>query len=556
MKKQINVNNDPKTTHLKNKNRGERHRSMMFNIIIVLGILIVINLISINIFTRFDLSRGKIYSLSRSSRETVRELPDRLLIKAYFTKNLPAQLADAHRFTRDILSEYQAYSRGRIRFEFVDPSDEDHLRQEAQRNQVMPVSMRVVEDDKLEIREIFMGLVFHYQGNTETIPFIQNTRGLEYDITSSIKKITDIGRKTVGLFKIEEPMPPAMPGRQQPQTRFSLLSDMISDHYNLEQLDLTEPVSYHINTMIFAGVKDSLHIEQIYNLDQYLMRGGRLLLFQERVDANLQTMTANPIRSNLFDLLEYYGIRIKENLVTDANAGQIQVQRQQGIFSFATPVSYPPFPVISNVNKDHVVTRNLENLQMIFVSEIDRVANPSLDFVELLKTSENSGEIRGPQFDISFEKYMQQRDLRRMFNSPAKIVAGLYTGYIESFYLDMFPEEDDSLAEDFYYRTNDAKIILVADSEFIKDGAGAGAQANLDFVLNSVDYLMDDTTLIEIRARETVFKPLRELSTSGRKFVRWLNILLPSFLLLIFGAFNYQKQIRQRKLIRKIYEQE
>ena len=545
-----------KTDKIKNANKEEKKRSLLLNIVIILGILILVNLISVNLFTRLDLSRGKIYSLSRSSREAVRELPDRLLIKAYFTKNLPAQLADAHRFTRDILSEYQAYSRGRIRFEFIDPSNEEHLRQEAQSNQVMPVSMRVIEDDKLEIREIFMGLVFHYRGNTETIPFIQNTRGLEYDITSSIKKITNIGRKTVGLYKIDDHLPPIMQGQQQPQTRYNTISEMISDHYNLETVDLTEPIGQNINTFIFGGVKDSLHIEQLYNLDQYLTRGGRLLIFQERVDADLQTMTAKPIHSNIFSLLEHYGIRVKENLVTDVNSGQIQVQRQQGIFSFATPVRYPPFPVISNVNREQIITRNLENLQLIFVSEVDLVNNPNISMIELFKTSDNSGEIRGPSFDISFEKYMQQRDWSRMFTSPSKTVAGLFTGLFESYYLELFPDEADPLAEDFNYRSDQTKIILVADSEFIKDGAGAGVEANLNFVLNALDYLMDETTLIEIRARETIFKPLRELSTSNRKVVRWINILLPSFLLLLFGVLNYQKHIRQRKLIRKIYEQE
>jgi gliding-associated putative ABC transporter substrate-binding component GldG len=541
----------------KNKNRRIHHKGVIFNIAVILGILIVVNLISINVFARLDLSRGKIYSLSRSSKETVRELPDRLLIKAFFTQNLPAQLADAHRYTRDMLAEYQAYSRGRIRFEFVDPSDEEQLRQEAQKNQIMPVSMRVVEDDKLEIREIYMGLVFFYRGETESIPFIQDTRGLEYDITSTIKKITDIGRKSVGFFKSEEEMPPVMPGRQQPQTRYERFTQMISDHYDLETIDLMSPVEPHIKTVVLGGVTDSLHIEQLYNLDQFIIRGGKALIFQQRVKADLQNISAAPIKSNLFPLLEHYGIRMRENLVTDANAGQIQVQRQQGIFSFATPVNYPPFPVINNVNKDNLITKNLENIQLVFVSELaipEEQDNPAV--TPLLRTSDFSGEISAPSFDISFEKYMQQRDLRRILTAPAKTVGALYEGVFESFYLDMFPEETDPLSEDFHYRTTDAGIILVADSDFIKDGAGAGANANMDFVLNSIDYLMGDTALIEIRARETVFRPLRELSSTHRKFVRWTNILLPSFLLLVFGLVYYRKQIRKRKLIRKIYEQE
>ncbi len=555
--KGLTVKNDKKDTAMKNVNKTERQKTMMINIVVILAILIVINLISINIFARLDLSRGKIYSLSSSSKETVRELPDRLVIKAFFTKNLPAQLADAHRYTRDILSEYQAYSRGRIRFEFVDPADEEQLRQEAQRHQVMPVSMRVVEDDKLEIREVYMGLVFFYRGQTETLPFIQDTRGLEYDITSALKKVTDIGRKSVGLFKIEEELPPMMQGRQQPDTRYGNVSEMISDHYNLETVDLMEPVGYEINTLIFGGIKDSLHVEQLYNFDQFLMRGGRALIFQERIDADLQSGTASPIGSNLFDLLEHYGIRIENNLVTDASSGQIQVQRQQGMFSFATPVNYPLFPVINNVNKDNIITRNLENIQLVFASElVDISGSSNPQFTPLFKTSDYSGEIRGPAYDISFEKYMQQRDLSNILNAPPKIVAGLYKGTLESYYIDMFPEADDPLADDFYYHTDDARIILVADSEFIRDGAGAGVKSNLDFVLNSVDFLMDDTALIAIRARETVFKPLKELSSSGRKFVRWINILLPSFLLLIFGAVTYRKQIERRKIIRKIYEQE
>jgi len=291
---------------MNNIKRDERKRTLLINMVIIMAILIVVNLISLNIFTRLDLSRGKIYSLSQSSRETVRELPDRLLVKAYFSGNLPAQLADAHRFTRDILSEYQAYSRGRIRFEFIDPGDDERFKQEAHSHQVMPVSMQVIEDDKLEIREIYMGLVFMYQGKTEIIPFIQNTRGLEYDITSSIKKITDIGRSTVGFFKREESLPPMMQTRQQPQTIYNTITEMISDHYNLETIDLMEPVVPHIQTLIFGGVKDSLHIEELYNLDQFFMRGGNALIFQERVDADLQNMTAKPIESNLFDLLDHY----------------------------------------------------------------------------------------------------------------------------------------------------------------------------------------------------------------------------------------------------------
>ena len=104
------------------------------NLIIFVAIIVLVNLVSITIFTRMDLSKGKIYSLSKSSKEAVRNLEDRLVVKAYFSKNLPGEFADARRFANDLLSEYQAYSRGKLRFEFLDPKDENRLKEEARKN--------------------------------------------------------------------------------------------------------------------------------------------------------------------------------------------------------------------------------------------------------------------------------------------------------------------------------------------------------------------------------------------------------------------------------------
>ncbi|MCB5230747.1 MAG: GldG family protein [Candidatus Cloacimonas sp.] len=535
--------------------KQQNKKAVATNILVIIGILLLINLISINLFTRIDLSQGKIFSLTKSSKQTIRALPERLVVKAYFTKNLPPQLADSHRYTRDILSEYQAYSKGKIRFEFIDPSDDDIKRQEAQRYQVAPISMRVIEDDKLEIREVFMGLVFQYQGRYESIPFIQNTRGLEYELTSAIKKVTNIGLKKVGIFKVEDSIPQIMQRYPQQQSIYKAVSDMISNNYDLKEVDLVEPIDVNISSLIVTGVQDSLLYDQLYNLDQFLMRGGNLILIQSKIDADLQNGYAYPIASNLFNLLESYGIEINNNIVTDASCGQIQVQRQQGIFSFATPVSYPPFPIINNVNKNNLIVKNLEHLQTIFPSEVLESANPDLSFTPLLMTSDNSGEITGPGFNISFEKYMQQTDLKKMLTSPSKVVAALFEGKIESNYRHLFPDASSPQASDFYYHNDNAKIVVLANSQFITDTGAGQVPNNLTFVLNSVDYIMDDTVLIELRARETVFRPLKELGTGSKKVVRWLNILLPPVILLLFGIIIYRKQIQKRKLIRKIYEQ-
>jgi len=278
------------------------------------------------------------------------------------------------------------------------------------------------------------------------------------------------------------------------------------------------------------------------------MTGGNIIFFQDRINANLQVQQAEPIASNLFNLLRSWGIQIKDNLVMDANCGQVQVQRQQGIFRFATPVSYPFFPIINNVNKEHLMVKNLDQMQLIFASEIDTTRiNEQQQFEPLLFTSQNSGQVRAPNLDIQVASYMN-RNLAPMLTESPKVVAGIFSGVFKSFFADNY-NFPNAIKE-----TSAAKVLFITDSDFIKDSGGAGLKGNLDFVMNAVDYMASESTLIEIRSRETEFKPLKELSSSTRKIVKWLNILFPSILLIIFGVFHYRKEINRRKILGELYE--
>ncbi|KQC07543.1 MAG: hypothetical protein APR54_00845 [Candidatus Cloacimonas sp. SDB] len=526
-----------------------KKNTIVTNLIIFIAIVIFLNLVSLSIFTRLDLSKGKIYSLSKASKQVARDLDDRLVIKAYFSKNLPGEYADARRYTQDLLSEYQAYSRGKLRFEFIDPSDEATLKEEAGKNQIFPVQMRVVENDKLEIREVYLGLAFLYRDKTESIPLVQNTRGLEYDITKLIKKITAQGMKKLAFFQ-SQPLNEmaAMQGQQNPGDIHSTVRQLLADSYEVSVIDLQDPVESAVSILVFSGTEDSLSTEQLYNLDQYIMSGRNIIFFQDRITTDIQTQQAALIESNLFQLLRNYGIFLKSNLVTDAQCGQVQVQRQQGMFRFMTPVNYPFFPVINNVNKQNMIVKNLEQMQLIFASELDTLRlTEGLTFEPLLFTSDNSGEVKAPQLDISVGNYMNI-NLKNILLEGPKVVSGIYTGRINSFFA------DNELYPDVIPFTESAAILVVTDADFIQDNGGAGVKGNLDFVLNAVDYMASESTLIEIRARETEFKPLKEISNTGRKIVKWANILLPSLLLILIGIIRYRKEIKRRKFLGELYE--
>jgi len=523
-------------------------KKITIDIIILVAILIFVNLVSLTIFKRFDLSKGKIYSLSSSSKIAVKELEDRLVIKAYFSKNMPGEYANSRRFVQDILSEYQAYSQGNLKFEFLDPADEQELKKEAQQNGIMPVSMRVIENDKLEIREVYMGLVFHYQDKIESLPMIKNTQGLEYDVTGKIKKISASGLKKIAIFDPDKDAPQQMQGQPAINAKFETIIQFLSESYEISKVDLKRPVENDIDALIIAGIEDSLEMSQLVNIDQYLMQDGNIILFQDRIVANIQQLSAQPINSDIFRLLNNYGISIKPNLIIDAQCGQVTVQQQRGMFRTQIPVSYPFFPIINNVNKENILVKNLDYMQLIFASEIDTTnIVGGISFEPLLYTSKNSSEVTMPQLDISYLPYINI-DLKRMLIDEPKVVAGIYSGKFVSNFMDHTKDENA------VGNTVSGRILLVSDSDFVKDGAGAGVPGNRDFVLNAVDYMVSDGTLIEIRSRETQFTPLKEIKQGTKKFVRWLNILFPSILLILLGFLHYRKELNRRKHIGELYE--
>ena len=542
------------------------------NILFFIAVIVVINLISVNVFFRLDFSKGKIYSLSQASKSALHRLDDRIVVKAYFSQDLPPDLASVQRYTRDLLEEYRTYSRGRFRYEFINPKD-DRLRMEAQQSGVPPVNVNVRERDRVEVRQAYLGLVLQYGDRTEAIPLVQETRGLEYEITKAIIKIASLGMPRIAFFTLEPEIPqsndPWARMFMQQQDRFQHVRESIRQNYDIINVDLNDEIPNDVRTLIFSGAADSLSLYQIYNIDQFLMRGNNILFFQDRVHADLQTQQARTIDSNIFDLLTHYGVNIRENLIMDNECGQVNVQERRGIFNVSTPMSYPFIVVSNTVNRHHPIVSQLSNIQFLYVSELDAnveyLKEMGVNFTSLIYTSDQTGSVQGPNFNISIQQFQDRRYINRLIEGR-KTIAGEYQGFFSSF----FAETDIRFSSDFIEGTQNGKIIVVPDMDFISSQGAGQNQSNLNFVMNSVDYLSENQALIALRSREVVNKPLRierivntdDLTPEGaerrrtrmREFVKYMNIVLPAILVVLYGLIRYKFEIERRKRIKDTYE--
>ena len=169
----------------------------------VLAIILVVNLLSEVAYFRVDFTEDNRYTLGEATRNILENLDEVITVKAYFTEELPAQLNYIKDELRDQFVEYENRSNGNFVFEFINPNISDELKQEAVQNGVRPVSINVVEDDQRQQIQAFMGVVIQADGKKEVIPLVQPGSGLEYEITTSIKKITLETKPRIGMIQIK-----------------------------------------------------------------------------------------------------------------------------------------------------------------------------------------------------------------------------------------------------------------------------------------------------------------------------------------------------------------
>ena len=244
----------------------QNKKSFLTYIGIVITILVLLNIVSRNLFFRWDLTENKMYSLSDSSKSVVSKIDDRLTMKVYFSDNLPGEYGNNQRYLQDILEEYTAYSNGNIHFEFYSTDDDEKMQEDAQKSGIQPVQLQVIENDNIEVKRVYMGMVFLYEDERETIPVIQTTTGLEYDITTKIKKLVDTNKETLAIAKT---------GGQE-QIKNENISQLLAQRYNIRNINMSQAVGENITLLLINGVEDSLTVDELKNLEDFFNRGGNV----------------------------------------------------------------------------------------------------------------------------------------------------------------------------------------------------------------------------------------------------------------------------------------
>lgn len=512
-------------------------------IILVLAIMLVVNLISTQIFGRIDLTEGKVYTLSKGSRELVKNLQDPLTIKAYFTEDLPPPYNANARHLRDQLDDYKAYSGGKLRYEFADPASEEELEKEAQGFQIPPVQVNAVEKDRIEVKKVYMGLVFLYQDKHETIPLVQSTAGLEYDITSTIKRLVATDQTKVGVLQGL--------GAPDMYQQMNALGSVLERNYEVRPVDLSrnQLIPDDINILLVAGIEEDIDDWTMFAIDQFIMRGGKAAFLLNKVVAELQNQQARQAPFAIDDWTKTYGFKINDDLLMDRNCGMVNMQQRMGFFTISNPVNYPYFPIITQFNPVQPMVKDLENLTLFFPSTIDTsyAKDRELNITPLFYTS-NQCKLKKGQYSINPNPQETYADFTEGPYVLGAAIDGVFKSYFENREVPRgdttFPQAD---VPEVLPSSPETRIVVVGDGNFAKD-TYASDPSNVAFLMNMIDWLALEEELIDIRTREVTFRPLAEVSEGVKATVKYANIFAPPALVVLIGLFRWQIRRRRKNM--------
>jgi|TARA_B110000902_G_scaffold44219_1_gene49310 ABC-2 type transport system permease protein len=567
---------------------------------VLLGVaILVLNVLASQFYQRFDLTKEKRFTLSQSTKNLINKLDDEAYITLFLDGELPLEYKRLQSASRDMLNEFKYASGGKIKFKFEDVLDDKELKEkEAILQELYAKGLKIERpeakpDEAPTDKFIIPAGVVYYKGVEYPLNLLKREFGkpLEVEINSSIELLEyEIGtalRK--GLAGKELKLAFTAGHGELTDLETADISATLGEFYEIERinLNLTDSNCYKIFakdvvanpgkpvfSVLVEGLVNRLQgysgvvvakptiaftEPEKFVLDQYIMNGGKVIFLVENLVAETDSVakygevsTSNH-KHNLEDLLFHYGVKVQNTLVQDIQCHGIPAINQQTNRPDFYPWMY--YPLFSSVD-DNPVSKNLENVWGRYVSTLDTTAKLTLNKTVLLRSSINSRIAANPVF-ISLrdlDRKVNKANFSKGNNITAILVDGEFTSPFRY-------REGVKRAFDIPYKegVKNNAMIVIGDGDLIRNQVTKGGQvyplgydrfgskqfgtpiefANKKFFLNCVDYLCDETNLIEVRSKEIILRLLnKDKVKSERLFWQSVNMIVPVLSVVLFGLFN------------------
>ena len=574
---------------MENKRKNiKRHE--ISSLIITLIIIVLVNIIGSYVYTRFDLTSEKRYTLSDTSKDILRNLDDYVYFRVYLEGDFPAGFKKLRKETKEMLDEFRAYSKF-IDYEFINPSESDDQAERSETYKILWQSglnyytETIQTNNGIQQIMIWPGIIMSYRENEMGIDLLSGESGqsqetvlnnsaqdLEYKLISAIKDISTTNRKTIAFISGH--------GELDDNEVYDI-ANTLSKKYNIKKATLNEQLNSLMrrdldrdsnivikpafDAIVLAKPTQPFSEKDKFILDQYIMYGGKVMWLLDAVSADMDSLKSAEstmglaLNLNLDDQLFKYGVKINRNLLLAYPCAQIGLVTGEGtnLQSILLPWYY--FPLLGAAS-EHPIVRNLEAVKADFVSSLEPTTSaPEIQKIPLLKTSDYTKVSSAPVY-ISLD-ILNERPNASMFPQKGMTTAFLLNGKFTSLYENRMPASlVDSPEIGFKNQSEHNSMIVIADGDIIRnqlaqldyakknnkrvgqplplgyDQYTNNTYGNKQFIENAMSYLLDGEGLISVRSRELKIR-LLDMNKVNSSTIKWqlINVVLPSTIMIIFG---------------------
>lgn len=551
--------------------------SNIIKALLLFFVLILVNVFSFYFFERFDLTEDNRYTLSPAAKEIISDVKKPLIIEVFLEGEFPAEFRKLQFETRQLLEEFSAYNPN-IKFNFNNPLQEgknaNAVATRFYEMGMIPARINVVENGRSSETIIFPWAVARYGDKSEPVQLLKNKLGatseeritasvqqLQYAFADAISKLVQPKRKKIAVMRGNGELPDAriadfVRSLQEYYFTAAFTLDSVAGNpqetlENLKKYDL----------IIEPKPIQAFSEKEKYVLDQYLMNGGKMVWMVDPVAMETDSLFSSDAAYalsrdlNLDDFFFKYGIRLNPVLVKDLYSAPIVLATGSGKATSFDPYPWLYYPLAASPN-NHPINNNIGTVKFEYASTIDTLKN-QIEKTILLHSSEVS-KLEGVPTQISLNDLSQKPNFST-FEAEEEALAVLLEGKFTSVYKNRIkPFEIPHPIEE----GKASKIIVIADGDIVKNQLQKGrplelgfdrytgeTYANKEFLINSVNYMLDDNGLIKLRSKkiDIAFLDLQKVE-KNRNFWQVINLLVPIVLLGIFGVlfvfFRKKKNIR------------
>jgi ABC-2 type transport system permease protein len=550
--------------------------------LLIVAIIIVVNIIASFLHTEIDLTDDQRFTLSESTKAVIAAPDDNITIKVLLEGEFPAGFKRLQSSVKDLMDKLRDINPN-IVYEFEDPSEgSPRVVEQRQKmlieEKIVPVSLSYSDGTQLVQKAVFPFAIVTYKakkyiinlleeqkpGDDEDVILNKSVALLEYKFANAFQKLQAPRAKNVLFTQGNEEWDEAQTFRLESEIRrFHKVGRIYLD--SLMMLDST------IDLLIVAGPKTPISIQNQFKIDQYVMNGGKVLWLLDKFHISLDSISKNKFYiptdtdSGVDNLLFKYGARITPDLIMDLECSYIpQVigmagdKPQTKLF----PWYYHTSAATTNV---HPIVKNVDRINMFFPSTIDTIkTDADIKKTILLTTSKYSRSQLQPM-RLTFEILKTAPDPSK-YTGGQRPLAVLLEGKFESFFKNRLTADVQSNLEqmglEFLEVSKPTKQIVISDSDFAKNLVNSTNgqtedigynkwerkyyKGNKDFLINMIEFMLDDGSILESRSKEIKLRLLDAVKTKDEK-TKWqfINVGLPVVLLTIFGIIYHY--IRRRR---------